>query len=120
MKKTDTFADRRKEAEAAKNRRLEKFKVGSDKNSPEAAARASARQAESTARAERKAAAELEKKDKAEKIKLEADAAAAASCVAADAEVKRAAEAAEAQSILDEASRKTKRDARYANRKARS
>ena len=95
-------------------------RAGADKNSPEAAARASARQAESAVRAERAAAADLEKKDKAQKIKLQVDAAAAASRAAEDAELKRAGEAAEAQSILDEASRTAKRDARYANRMARS
>lgn len=120
MKKSDTFADRRQEAEAAKILRLKKFKANLDQSSPEAVARASARQAQIAARAVRTAAIDLEKKNKAERIKLEADAAAEARRVAEDAELKCAAEAAEAKSTLDEASRKAKRDARYANRKARS
>lgn len=120
MKKSDTFADRRQEAEVAKLLRLKKFRANSDQSSPEAVARARARQVESAARAERNAAIDLEKKNKAQRIKLEADAVAEARRVAEDTELKCAAEAAEAKSVLDEASRKAKRDARYANRKARS
>ena len=120
MKKSDTFADRRQEAEAAKNRLMEKFKARPDQASPEAAARTIARQAESAARAERKAAADLEKRKNAERLRVEADAAAAANRLAEDQELKRLAQDAEAQSILDEAARKAKRDARYANRKSKS
>ena len=119
MKKADTFADRRQEAEAAKIRRVEKFKARSDPDSPEVAARTIARQVQSVARGERKAAVDLEKRNRAEKVKAEADAAAEASRLAEDQESERAAKVAEAQSILDEASRKAKRDARYANRKSR-
>lgn len=120
MKKSDTFADRRQEAEAARIRRVEKFKARPDQGSPDATARAMARQAQSAARVERKAAMEREKIRSAEKVKVEADAVAEASRLAAELELNVAAEAAEAQSILDEASRKAKRDARYANRKLRS
>ena len=120
MKKSDTFADRRQEAEAAKIRRVEKFKAQPDRGGPESAARAMARQAQSAAQAERRAAADLEKSNRAEKIKAVANAVAEASRLAEDQELKRAAEATEAQSLLEEASRKAKRDARYANRKSRS
>jgi hypothetical protein len=119
MKKPDTFVDRRQEAEAAKIRRVEKFKARPDQGGPEAEARAIARQAQSAARIERKAAADLEKKNSAERARVEADAAAEASRVAKAEELRRGAEVAEAQSILDEASQKAKRDARYANRKSR-
>jgi hypothetical protein len=119
MKKSDTFTDRRQEAEAAKIRRVESFKARSDMGSPEAAARAIARQAQSAARVERKAATDLEKRNSSERIKVDADAAAEASRLAEDHELKRVAKDAEAQSILDEASRKAKRDARYANRKSK-
>ena len=120
MKKSDTFTDRRQEAEAARIRRLEKFKARADQGDPEVAARAIARQEESAARAERKAAVDLEKKRTADRIKVETDAAAEARRLTEDEELKKAAAAAEAQSVLDEASRKAKRDERYANRKARA
>lgn len=119
MKKSDTFTDRRQEAEAAKLRRVASFKARSDQGSPEAAARAISRQAQSAARVERKAAADLEKRNSAEKIRLEAVAAAEASRLTEDQELKRIAIDAAAHSILDEASRKAKRDARYANRKSK-
>lgn len=118
MKKQDTFSDRRQESEAAKLRRVEKFKARPAQDRPEAMERASARQAQSAAQAENRAAADLEKRIKAEKLKAEADAAAEASRHAEAQQLKAAAEACEAQRILDEASRKAKRDARYANRKA--
>ncbi len=120
MKKTDTFTDRRQEAEAARIRRLEKFKERADQGDPEVAARAIARQEENAARAERKAAVDLEKKRTADRIRVETDAAAEARRLTEDEELKKAAAAAEAQSLLDEASRKAKRDERYANRKARA
>lgn len=120
MKKTDTFADRRQEAEAARMRRLEKFKAQTDLNSPEAQARALARQAEKADKAARKAAADLEKRMIAERARAEATAAAAASRAAEGEARVKAAEAKAAQEILDEAARKAKRDARYASRKARS
>jgi hypothetical protein len=119
MKKSDSFADRRQEAEAAKIRRLEKFKARPDMDSPEAVERASARQAQATARAERKAAADLEKATKAAKLKADAAAAAEAKRAAEAQQAKIDAEALETKSIQDEASRKAKRDARYASRKAR-
>jgi hypothetical protein len=119
MKKSDTFADRRQEAEAAKNRRVEKFRAKPDQANPEAAARTMARQAESAARAERKAAVDLEKRQNAERIRVEADAAAAANRLAKDQELQKVAQDAEAQSILDEAARKAKRDARYASRRSK-
>ena len=118
MKKSDTFADRRQEAEAAKLRLMEKFKGRPAPDSPEAVERAAARQVQRTAQAEHKAAVELEKRTKAQKLKSEAEAAAEASRRAEDQQLKRTAEAEEAQKILEEASRKAKRDARYANRKA--
>lgn len=74
MKKTDTFSDRRQEAEAAKIRLLEKFKARPADDSAEAVMRAAARLAQSAAQTERRAAVELERKAKAEKIKAEADA----------------------------------------------
>lgn len=119
MKKSDTFADRRQEAEAAKLRRVEDFKARLDQGSPEVAARTISRLAQSAARVERKAAADLEKRNSAQRIRLEADAVAEASRLTEDQELKRIAIDAEAQSILDEASRKAKRDARYANRKSK-
>jgi hypothetical protein len=120
MKKSDSFVDRRQESEAAKRARVEKFKSRPDQASPEAAERAVARQAQNVARLERKAAADLEKRNAAEKIKAEAAVAAEGRRLAESQELKRTTEAAAAQSVLDEASRKAKRDARYANRKARS
>jgi hypothetical protein len=118
MKKSDTFADRRQEAEAAKARLMEKFKGRPAPDSPEAMERAAARQAQKTAQAEHKAAVDLEKRTIAQKLKAEAEAAAEASRRAEEQQLKQTAEAEEAQKILDEASRKAKRDARYANRKA--
>lgn len=119
MKKSDTFADRRQEAEAAKIRRVEKFKAQTNNDSSEAAARAIARQEQSAARVERKAAADLAKGSSAERLRVEADASAEARRLADELELKRIAEAAETRSILDEASRKAKRDARYAKRKSK-
>ena len=43
MKKSDTFADRRQEAEAAKNRRVEKFKAKPDQASHEGGAKGAVR-----------------------------------------------------------------------------
>lgn len=119
MKKSDTFSDRRQEAEAAKIRLMEKFKARPAQDDPESVARAAARLAQSTAKAEQKAALSLEKKNKALQLKAEAEAAAEAGRLAQELHLKRTAEAEEAQKVLDEAARKAKRDARYANRKAR-
>jgi hypothetical protein len=125
MKKSDTFTERRQEADAAKARRVDKFKAGPAQDSPEAVERAAARQAQSTAQAERNATAQLDKKNKAHKLKVEAEATEASrkaeqqsaerTRIAEDQQIKRTAEA---QEVLDEASRKAKRDARYASRKA--
>ena len=120
MKKSETFSDRRQEAEAAKARRVEKFKAGTARDSPEAAERALVRQARNSAQTEHRAAVELQKRNKAQLLKAEADAAAAASKLAEEQLLKTTAEAEAAQAILDEAARKAKRDARYASRKARS
>jgi len=120
MKKTDTFADRRQEAEAARIRLMEKFKARPAENNPEAVVRAAARLAQSTAQAEHRTAVDLERRTRAQKMKAEAEATAEASRRAQDLHLKRTAEAEDAQKILDEASRKAKRDARYASRKARS
>jgi len=120
MKKSDTFADRRQDAEAAKIRRVEKFNARPDQGSPDSAARAIARQAQSASQVERKAAMDLEKRVRAESVKAESEAAAEANRLAENQETKRAADAAEAQSIIDEATRKAKRDARYANRKSKT
>ena len=117
--KNRTFSDRRQEAEAAKVRLLEKLKARPAEDGPEAREREAARQARSAAQAERKAAVELEKRNKAQIMKAEAEAAAEAKRIAEDQQLKRAAEAEEAQTILDEAARKEKRDQRYANRKAK-
>lgn len=117
MKKTDTFADRRQEAEAAKLRRLEKFKA---QDSREAVERASARLTQRTAQAEKRAAADLDKRNKAQIAAAQAEAAAEAGRLADAEQLKKTAEAGEAQAILNEQSRKAKRDARYASRKARS
>jgi hypothetical protein len=119
MKKSDTFSDRRQEAEAAKARLLEKFKARPLEDSPEVRERAAARQVRNAAQAERKAAVELEKRNKAQIMKAEAEAAVEAKRLAEDQQLKEAAEAEEAQKILDEATRKEKRDVRYANRKAK-
>ena len=125
MKKTDTFADRRKEAEAAKAKLLEKFKTRPAADSPEALERAAAQRAQSAAQAERNAAVAFKKKLKLEEMRLAADTAEAArqaeqhaaaqTQLAEDAKAKKASEA---KNVLDEAARKALRDARYAKRKA--
>lgn len=91
---------------------MESFKEWSDQVSPEAAARTVARQAHNAARVECKTAVDLEKRSSAEKSKLEVGAAAEANRLTEDQELKRIAKDAEAQSIIDEAYRKAKRDER--------
>ena len=125
MKKTDTFSDRRQEADAAKTRLLDKFKASPAQDSPGALERAAARQAQSKIQAERNAMAELQRKNKTQKLRTEAEASERkrqAELQSAEqikiAEDQQRLKAAEAQEVLDEASRKAKRDARYANRKA--
>ncbi len=126
MKKTDTFADRRKEAEAAKARLLEKYKTRPAPDSPEALERAAAIQARNAAQAERDAAAAFKKKLKIEQQRIEAESAAAilhaeqrAAAQIKKAEDEKARKAAEAKAVVDEAARKALRDARYARRKAK-
>lgn len=107
MKKADTFVDRRQEADAAKARRVDKFKTNSSQDSVGALARAAVRQAQSKNQAERNAT-----EAEATEAMRQADLKAAAQVrIAEDQQIQRTAEAAEA-------SRKAKRDARYANRKA--
>ena len=127
MKPTDTFTDRRKEAEAAKARLLEKFKISLAPDSPGALERAAAIQAKSAAQAERNAANALKLKLKLEKQRIEAEAAEAirqsgqhAAAELQKAENERLKKQAEAKAILDEAARKALRDSRYAKRKAKS
>ncbi|MCB4768983.1 DUF6481 family protein [Ancylobacter sp. Lp-2] len=98
MKISDTFEDRRRTADAAKARLLERLKQMPKADDPAVVARAEARKAEKEARLLAKAA------------RKEAAAAEAAASHAAAAE-RNAAEAAAA---------KAKRDARYAARKART
>jgi hypothetical protein len=107
MKKTDTFVSRRQDADAAKNRRLEMFKANSAQNSPAVLERAASRKAQSEGQAERNAA-----KAEATEVTRQAELIAAAQVkIAEDEQRLKASEEAEA-------SRKAKRDARYANRKA--
>ncbi len=126
MKQTDTFSDRRKEAEAAKARLLEKFKTRPAPDSPEALQRAAALQAKHAAQVERNAAEALKKAIKLEKLRAEAEdaeairksgeLAAAREQKAADEKLK---QQSAAKAVLDEAARKALRDARYAKRKAK-
>jgi hypothetical protein len=96
MKKADTFVSRRQDADAAKARRLERFKASPAQDSPGAVERAASRQEQSREQAERNA----RKAEAAEATRqAELDAAAQAK-------------------MAEDASRKAKRDARYANRKA--
>lgn len=126
MKQTDTFSDRRKAAETAKARLLEKFKTRPAPDSPEALERAAALQAQNAAQAERNAAIALKKKLKLETLRIAAEAAEAArlSGQQAAARIEKAAseklrKQAEAKELQDEAARKALRDARYAKRKAK-
>lgn len=139
MKKSDTFSDRRQDADAAKARRLDKFKASPGQASPKAVERAAARKAQSAAQAESNAAAELRKVDKADRLRSEAAAKEVAAKEAAANEALRQAEklsaeqtklaedkqrqgsakVTEAPKPLDEAALKARRDARYASRKAR-
>lgn len=126
MKKTDTFSDRRKEAETARARLLEKFKTRPAPDSPEALERAAALQAQSAAQAERNAAIALKKKLKLEALRIAAEAAETirksgehAAAQAEKAASEKLKKQAEAKAILDEAARKALRDARYAKRKAK-
>lgn len=120
MKKSDTFADRRQEAEAARIRRVERFKERPAQDNPDAVERAAARQAQRAAQAEVRAASALDKAARAQALRAEAEAADEARRAAEDQQLRTDAQARETQSLLDEASRKAKRDARYASRKARS
>ena len=127
MKQTDTFTDRRKAAEAAKARLLEKFKTSSAPDSPAALERAAAKQAKSAAQAERNAAKALKMELRLEKLRIEAEAAEAirqsgqhAAAEIQKAENERLKKQSEAKAVLDEAARKALRDSRYAKRKAKS
>ena len=126
MKPTDTFTDRRKAAEAAKARLLEKFKSSLAPESPAALERAAANQAKSAAQAERNAAKALKTKLKLEKQRIEAEAAEAirqsgqhAAAEIQKTENERLKKQSEAKAVLDEAARKALRDQRYAKRKAK-
>lgn len=115
MKHSNTFSDRRKEAEASKKLLVDRFKAGPPQEGSAAAKRTAARQAQSIAQAARNASLEQERQV-AQSQQLAADAIQRAEQKAAD---DRTSEAAAAQETLDEAARKEKRDARYASRKAR-
>lgn len=107
MKNADTFISRRQDADAAKARRLDKFKANPLQDSTGALARAAVRQAQTKVQVERRAieATATEERRQAE-VKAAADAR-----IAEDQQLLRTAE-------IAEASRKAKRDSRYANRKA--
>ena len=107
MKTKDTFTDRRKEADAAKARLLEKFK-SRPADDPAAAERLAAREKAAAEKAERLAARELEKKLAREQ------AAVAEKLAKAEAERLQA-----EKTVVDEAAKKAQRDARYAARKSR-
>ena len=107
MKKTDTFQSRRQEADAAKIRRLEKFKASPAQDSPGALERAATRLAQSKDQAERNAT----RAEAAEATRQAEQKAAEQAKIVADQKLLVETEAAEA-------SRKAKRDARYANRKS--
>ena len=120
MKQNDTFTDRRKEAEAAKARLLEKFKTSQADGSPAVLERAAAKKARSAAQAEQNAAIALQKKLKLEKQRIDAEAAEAVRLSGQHAEAEKLKKQAAAKAILDEAARKALRDQRYAKRKAKS
>ena len=108
MKTKDAFTDRRKEAEAAKARLLEKFKARPAANDPAVMERLAAKEKAAAENAARLAAREQEKKLAREQ--------------AAEEEKRASAEAerlAAEKAIADEAAKKAQRDARYAARKSR-
>ena len=129
MKKSDTFSDRRNEAAAAKARLVEQFKTRPTPDSPEVVKRLAARQLQNAANSERNAKAASKKKAILQRLKTDAATAEASrkeqrllaeqTKVAEERNLKNSVEATEAQELLDEAARKTRRDARYASRKAR-
>ena len=109
------FAARRKAAQDAKNRVLEKVAPALKPDTPEALAR----------RAERVAAAEArdrkrEERDRLKRETAEREKADAAKLTEAEATALTSAKGAEAERLaIDEAARKMERDRRYAARKAR-
>ena len=126
MKQKDAFTDRKKDADAAKARMLEKFKSRPAADDPAVLEREATRLQLSMAKAEREADRALDKKSRHE--------AAVAAAAKAEALLKEQQEAArQAQilerekaerdnrekNIIDEAARKAARDARYAARKTR-
>lgn len=123
MKKSDTFSERRQEADAAKARRVEMFKARLREPSPEAVERAAARKSQSSAQAASNAAAERRKRDKAERLRSEAAAGEALQQAerlsAEQAKLAEDKQHPETSKPLDEAALKARRDARYAKRKAR-
>lgn len=129
MLKTDDLAERRKTADAAKARLLERFRNRPAADDPAALARAAERKAISDARAERqalRAAEEAAQREAAAAAAREAEALRQAMAEAAEAELlaeagaRQQAERDRASRVIrDEAERKALRDQRYAARKAR-
>lgn len=118
----NSFADRRKDAEAAKQRLLKKFEMSPKADDPAVIAKRAEREAVAKARTERRAESERLRREEQERQRLEAAALVEAAEAAANAEseARKAAEASRiARVISDEAERKAERDRRYAARKAR-
>ena len=118
----NSFADRRKTADAAKLQLLAKYASATTSNEPAIQERRAARAAVVAAREERRAAREASKTAEAERILTES----AALTAAAEAHGKAEAEARQAEIndriarvVADQAARKAERDRRYAARKAR-
>lgn len=120
--KNQSFQDRRAAAEAAKSALLEKFKARPASDSPEMLAKQAERARITAEREKRAAEREQAKREEAERREQERAAQAAAEEEAANA-AKRAKEendqALIKQMLEYEAELKSKRDARYAARKAR-
>lgn len=115
MTKTDNFAERRKTADAAKARLLDKFKTRPLADDPAVLAKAAARDAIITARNERQAVQMRERQALREAHGAAQERAKAAlAAEAAQADIDRA-----AQAIADEVEKKAQRDERYAARKLR-
>ena len=115
MTKTDNFAERRKTADAAKARLLDKFRTRPLADDPAVLAKAAARDAIITARNERQTIQMRARQVQREAFEAEQKRAKAAlAAEAAQAEIDRA-----AQAIVDEVEKKAQRDERYAARKLR-
>lgn len=126
MKQKDAFTDRKKDADAARARMLEKFKSRPAADDPAVLEREAARQQQAAAKTEREAARALDKKSRHDAAVAAAENAAAllkqqqeAARLAQIVEREKSERENREKNIIDEAARKAARDARYAARKTR-